>query len=430
MRVLSLAAIVAASLLFSQKTDFPGSAAALPTLATVIMLVVGQANASGVTYRLLSLPPIQYVGDTSYSIYLWHWPIIIFAGALMAGGAMSPGQQLILIGAILVSSHFSKTLIEDRFRKAPRATANLTRTVALGAPSALACSSLAALALMLVAYEPGLRNSVLALTSATRVEFNPPLSEVKGDLPEIYRDGCFATAEDVAPRPCQYGDRDGAVHVMLLGDSHAAQWLPALSILAHQQHWRLSVHAKGACPFVTQMVEKNQKPYEACLEWDKRVLAELQAGPPDVVIISQVSDKRLFGQKPRPELMAAALAATWRELRALGATVIVLRDTPVFNLDPTDCLSQNVNCAGRLRDVSRPSPIPIALALQPEVQSIDMTDQLCPDGRCSAAIGNLVVWRDKHHLTATFAKTLAPVLGQRIATILHSLTVATRIVAP
>jgi hypothetical protein len=192
----------------------------------------------------------------------------------------------------------------------------------------------------------------------------------------------------------------------------------------------LDVYAKGACPFLTEMVAKKKKPYEACLEWNKRVLARLQAAPPDIVIVSQVSDRVLYGHKPQPEQMAAALATAWRRLRALGATVIVFRDTPVFSFDPADCLSQKEDCSSRLRDVVHLNPTVLALALNPDVYTIDMTDQLCPEGRCPAAIGNTIVWRDKHHLTATFAKTLVPVLEQRIATILHSLTVATRIVTP
>ena len=144
----------------------------------------------------------------------------------------------------------------------------------------------------------------------------PSLLSARQDLPVIYESGCHAAKEDLLPEGCRFGDPDSDTVVALIGDSHAANWLPALRLLAEERNWLLLVYTKSACPFVLQHVSLKGMPYEECLDWNSRLIRELPALSVDLVFTSQSTAVRMHessGAGSHREV-ADALLATWRQL--------------------------------------------------------------------------------------------------------------------
>ena len=132
---------------------------------------------------------------------------------------------------------------------------------------------------------------------------------------------------------------------------------------------------------------------------------------PNVVLVSQSSGARLL-DRTRP--MEEAIAATWRQILSLGVPVVGIAETPWHDVNPVECLEKDRACTSERRAVTHDNRLGAAAALEPRVPVIDMMDTLCTATQCPMVIGNIVVWRDRHHLTATYSRTLADALGDRL----------------
>jgi hypothetical protein len=423
MRTIGLAAIACAALAFSAETAFPGYAALLPTLGCALVLAAGTYSDTGSVPSILAARPAQYLGDISYSIYLWHWPIIVFAGHHARGG-MSLPSGLTLIAATIVISHISKRFLEDPVRYAqidPR------KALACAASFALCCVIGAAAmyhhfapqVIEVHAASPSYPGARAFLAGADVPDVDapiPPLVFLKQDKAEVYKDDCHLSRKRSALTPCRYGPEAGA-KVVLMGDSHAANWAPALISQASEMGWHLEIHTKSACPVLRGTVIEPRGPYLACKTWGENLLRSLQASPPDLVVFAHSRFYKLEetnGRESRKE--ATAIAGVWRELLALGSKVVAIRDTPKLPFQPGECLARNPNCYAEQSEVlGDDDPILMAHGLMPEVPVIDMTDAVCQNGKCPMVVGNVVVWRDLSHLTASYSRTVATVLAARIA---------------
>ena len=124
-----IAAIVAASTLYSPSTPFPGLPALLPTLGAVAVIGAGIAveQASFAPSRILSLRPCRFVGDRSYTFYLWHWPVLILAME-HAGHSLSIATNLLLLAGAFALSMFTYAVFENPIRRTPK----LQTSLALG----------------------------------------------------------------------------------------------------------------------------------------------------------------------------------------------------------------------------------------------------------------------------------------------------------
>lgn len=424
MRLGGLAAIVTACFAFSTKTAFPGYAALLPTLGCALIIAAGSKSGRVSVQRLLELPPAQYLGDISYSVYLWHWPIIIFFLSYRPG-AIPVFEGAGILAASIVLSHLSKTYIEDPFRH-PRPGKAL-RTVGYGVVSIAACVTVSGLFIAAASYQgaagepeqyPGAA-ALLHKAPIPKVDAPiPALSGLKGDLPAAYKDKCHLRPDVTDPKPCVFGDPEAQFHVALVGDSHAASWIPALDEAGKVRRWRVTSHTKSGCALSKEMLTIRGKPYTACKKWGEQTIANLLADRPDIIIMTQSSGARIYGSAGErdPEAAANSIMSLWADFRAAGIKVVAVRDTPRLPFDPGECLSKNPGCTvNRKEHDVFPLADPLILAAgEMGVPLIDMTDALCTDKECPMVIGNVVVWRDWHHTTATYSRTLADVFADRV----------------
>ncbi|WP_156687078.1 acyltransferase family protein [Mycobacterium sp. Marseille-P9652] len=448
----ALAAVLFCGALIDGVKEFPGPWALVPVGATVLMILAG-ANLPGgrerlpLPNRLLALGPLVALGAMAYSLYLWHWPLLIFwlsySGHRHAG--FVEGAAVLLVSGVL--AYLTTRLVEDPLRlraAAPgAATPRLERlrrpTMALGAAVVLLGVTLTATSFtwrqhVTVLRAAGKELSVLnmqdypgarALTEHARVPalpMRPTVLEVKQDLPRSTRDGCISDFVNPAVVNCTYGDPAAARTIALAGGSHAEHWLPALDLLGTAHHFKVVTYLKMGCPLSTEevpLIMGNNAPYPQCREWVQRTMAKLVVDRPDYVFTTST---RPWNIRPG-DVMPATYIGIWQTLSDNNIPILAMRDTPwlVKNgkpLDPADCLAKGGNaqtCGVKRSEVlADRNPTLDFVAQFPLLKPLDMSDAICRPDSCRAAEGNVLIYHGAHHLSPTYVRTMTDELGRQI----------------
>lgn len=256
-------------------------------------------------------------------------------------------------------------------------------------------------------------------------DLQPPLGQAKADVPLIYTDGCHLDFAPTVPRQCVFGDPASHTTIVLFGDSKAGQWFPALERLAVAHRWRLVSITKSACTVADVSVWNTAagRVYRECSRWRANALARIAAERPSLVV---VSDDRFYelaingAAVPVAQdvgLWDAGLARTLTRLLAVAGSVVLIGDTPRSRVDVPVCLAAHRTNA---RACATPAGQAIdqgwlaadrATAASAGAQFIDPSAWVCPSDPCPPIIGHLLVYRERDHLTAAFAASLAPVLA-------------------
>ncbi|MBZ9735125.1 acyltransferase [Mesorhizobium sp. CA18] len=409
----SLAAL-ASAMLFSRSTDFPGFKALLPTLGTTLIIAAGSVRMG--RFRGLDIAMLRYIGDRSYSIYLWHWPLIIFYAAQR--GAIDLVDGVLLIVVTLMVSELSYRFVEQPYRHSRSSRAwrpLIDGTVAVGLCVAVAGGLVYAIdrqpidtGLIGTPNYPGPAALLANAVVPQGVKPLPPLSKIGSDVPVIYRMKCHQQQKGTDATGCQLGDPAGTRTIVVMGDSHAAQWVPAIDKIAKDRKWRLVTFTKAACPVTRVTILDDGKPYEQCALWREKALAEIAKLKPDFVITSQSNYTSVT-----QGAMIEGLRSVWGELTSQDVRVVAIRNTPFSLFDPRTCLGTDpAKCINPRAEVERENIYALAARSVAGVTVVDMNDALCGKDSCPAVVGNIVVLRDNHHLTATYALALAPYLAK------------------
>ena len=426
-----LAAILYAVLSFSAATEFPGLAALVPTLGAAALILSGSSRHPATPARALSLPPVRYVGRISYSWYLWHWPMLIFAAAIW--GALSPAAGLAVVAASWFPTALTHRWVEEPLRRSGSLVLFPRRALVLG----LGCTALAIGAgLLLVVGQPALRTAPLGEVKGAAALAEQPTPQARAsalrpnplqagaDRSQMFDDGCLVGRSGTKSNHCVYGDVKAKRTLVLFGDSHAMQYFPALAPLARRHHLRLIALAKAECPpgevRVLNPVERRE--YSQCDLWRRRALRriEAEADPRQTaVVLSGASEytpidangKALDGTAGARSL-EAGYEATLDRLRQQRFRLVVIKDPPAAPYDVPSCVSGELenlaSCAFRPRREAAEGFDARATTKVSGAHLIDVDPVICPRGLCRAVIGNALVYRDKSHLSATFARTLEP----------------------
>jgi peptidoglycan/LPS O-acetylase OafA/YrhL len=427
-----LTGVVVAVLAFTPTTPFPGVAALLPVLATAALIAGGAAA----PLWLLTVTPVRYVGRISYSWYLWHWPLYVFATA--EWGPLTWRQGLAVMAVSLVPTIVTHHLVEDPLHHARVLAQRPRLALRLGG----VCLAVALLAGVLVsATAPTIRTASRSQITGARdiaqpgfhlqetvdaVRPNP--RDADADRPAIYRAGCFLGRTDLHTPSCVFGDPDGATHVVLLGDSHAAMYDPALEAIARRRGWRLEALTKQACfpATVAMWNDPIARAYVECDRWREQILRRIERERPDMVVVtgSNAYEVARDGRRQSPAasrpVLRAGMETTLRRLQRTGAKVVAIAETPWSPRDVPSCVSGHAHdlreCAFSAGVGYRRGSIIVPAARDVgHVHVIDPRPVVCPGGLCPAVVGNVLVWRDDNHLTATYARTLAGWLSSQLA---------------
>lgn len=408
--IIGLVAVLASAVLITPALPYPGATALFPCLATALVL---WANSDDLTGRgVWRAPGVQWLGDRSYSVYLWHWPL------LLAVSTLFNGQVVATIGAVLVTLALSELTyrhVEQRFRfraGSPRATSRSRPARAVG--------------LLVVASMVTGAGGLLLTTPRDDGTLTPSLAEATDDrFMEFYDGDCRPGIPDTDPLTCTYGDPQSNTRVLVVGDSHAVMWMPGLIAAGENQGWRVELQAKLSCAPIGVNIDLRGNPYTACAQWGRNVLHGIEEDPPDVVVLAMNPGYHIIGHEGEPSLaLAEALRDTVQQIRQAGPQVVLMGVTPRFPESVPECLAA---AGGHPEDcqVTLPDAIPenhwasVTEGIS-GTRVLDLTATLCPGGVCLTDADGILRWMDSNHMTATFARTLAPEIGTQLTTALSA----------
>jgi len=405
-------------------------------VGTVVVIGAGccaRPRLRGADALLLNRAPFQSVGRLSYSWYLWHFPALILAPAVLGVVALRTGENLLVALASLGVAAVCYRYVEHPVRR----LTVLVRRPRLGLVFGVL---LIALSLTVAAVVPRLHpqgpppahGSGLAaprttpqvqeyLARALRVtkvppDIHPSLAGAANDEAVLYRDGCHVGPPTVTVPTCDFADTSSSTTVVLFGDSHAAQWFPALEAISVQERWRLVSITKSSCPAADVSVYNAylNRTYTECDAWRTRALETIRAIHPALVVMS---NRRDYGAATVPDDSASfvpawerGMATTLGQLRRSAAHVVFLEDTPHVTVSIPTCLSTGVATLAACQPTPADADYDPArkqadrrAATSAGVDLVDPTPWFCTTRGCPAVVGDILVYRDQEHMTVVYS---------------------------
>lgn len=401
-----LGLILFASIWFDESTFFPGFAALVPVIGTVLVIVSGtgkRASWSG----LLSNNLMQPLGDLSYSWYMWHWPVQIFFAIAVSETYSTLAFVPPLISLFLAWLTYRWVENPIRFSEALRLRCG--RNYLLG-------GGITGVSVMVIFLLSVLVSNDLNSPEQVRIQV------ARRDIPQVYQDGCHLTYTGIKQPECEYGEPNGEKIVVLFGDSHAAQWFPVFRRLAQEQGWRFYSWTKSSCSYVavTPYLQKLKREYRECDWWRDEVLSRIEVMEPDLVITSGFANDWQLTTKGtiRPDWKQGA-KTTLERLNRLAKKTLVVHDNPSSPIDIPECLSLAAwqgqalsRCAFKREANGYEIRFQVKLFEQriseqlDRVVAADFSSAICSQGICQAEIEGNSLFRDKHHLTSFAMDTL------------------------
>jgi len=432
-----LALIALATIAFSNATAFPGSLAMIPVLGASLVIAGGSAAPRSGAEVVLGLWPARWIGDRSYSLYLWHLPILVIA----ADAALTPlsiSKRLALVIFAIVLSGFSYWLVENPIRRSRSLIGHHRRTFAVGA--VLVLGSFAFCQLMAYATWPA-RHVVLPLgprsvsfaqlerelvMGSSLTELPSPVAPPVGTWTEFQppwmASRCFTnphTAAGLAQATvpiCTFGDPHAARTVVLFGDSQANVFAGAFDTLARSRGWRLVVLSKVSCASTLAPAILNNRPWPACTTFRSYALRQISRLRPEAVVLSS------YFKGPAA---LAGLGPMITKIQATGAKVDVLGTMPWYygswsGPDPVLCLGRHTDAVG---DCALPvstlaasfGPLNRSMASIASARHASYTGVwplFCSASSCPAVAAHRVVYLDKRHMTWVWSTYIGQALGQ------------------
>ena len=411
--------LAGAVLTFDGATAFPEVAALVPVVATVLLLAAGTGDGTAVG-AALSTGPARWVGDRSYSWYLWHWPLIVFAASTFPGSTWAPVAAGFLA---LVPAAASYTWVEQPIRR-PKVT-RYRPTLALGA----ACVLLPLIVIPVGSAAAGRLDSAAAV-GALEEDMRPHTDQTRR---------CNDSLADTASRDaCTWTVARPRGTALLVGDSNAGMLSEPFLAAARDQRLDATIQTRAACPFADLVVRKAGRIDQRCRAFYEAQVAAIEADPPDVVVIAAAGD--LLMDKPEVTLAATAdrrgredplqvwedgLARTLGRLARAEVGLVVVHPVPRFTgwQSPAECawarVVVDVDGCSDTRESTAGGPVAQAeeraLDRSPGVVGVELGPALCPDGPCATRRDEVWLWKDESHLSVDGALSIEPELAAAMA---------------
>ncbi|WP_425440435.1 acyltransferase family protein [Prauserella shujinwangii] len=425
-----VAGLVACGMVLQVGSSFPGFAALWPTGAALLVLVAGATHSRVGADLVLGSRPLEYLGNLSYALYLWHWPVLLFylvvrdrteVGLVGGAGIVALSLALAALTYHLVEEPLRRSRIgtvRSRGAYVFGALALVPVLVAAGAWQMLATERAAASA---QAAGGGAHPGALARTPAYAGEAPaeadpvPSLVALPEDWVNFSSGGCRYSPRHEELQLCTagYTGPGPSRRIVLVGDSHMQQFAGAFLPVAQRRGWQLTTMLKGACPFSTVAEVPPHSP--ACASWTDAAAAEILALRPDAVVTLASRNVR----PGRTEVTPPGFVERWRQLAAAGIRVFAVRDNAKHDFSPPRCYAAKgpgaPECATPRAELFAPTaPYETLPGVPPTVTFLDFTDQFCTETACPPVVGNVFVHMDPGHISGTFMRTLAPLVEQRV----------------
>lgn len=389
---LASALILYAAFKFNDSTLFPGTSALFPVLGTAIALASVRNWPPSLNF-LSSNRFVQWLGDISYPLYLWHWPVLLLP-SIYLGRDLSIGERLLSIAFTILLAGFTHRIIEEPLRRKDIAGKKIVSAAVGATLFSLLCALLISVS----------SSQSITLKNGEKIPLTSILAE-----PVIYRDGCHLSNGQIVPGKCEYGAKKSSRKIVIFGDSHAAQWFPALEKLASKHDFTLVSLTKSACPGpAVRKVDIGQYTNAECAQWREQVYQRISEINPEVVIVSGMQYFKMPSEySSRTVWWQEGQRKTLNDLDNSGARIIYLADTPHPRKDIPSCLSAKEQ---ELCNDSRSAP-PIFV---PGYERINPTPWLCTEESCPAVVDGVVAYRDASHISVAMSESLSEELEQAL----------------
>ena len=452
--------IIGSAFVYGHGTEFPGYLALVPTVGTALVIVAGTRPGRQWHSAVTSAAPVQFIGNISYSLYLWHWPLIMIApfalSDLLDTGKLGTEHLLGVLAASIVLAYLSKVVIEDRgmswgpLTRSTKLTftAMVVGLVAVSVGASLLTSTYdrqvaqaerqAEVAAKEAAVDPCHGASAMIEENDCEDPLGPatvpvmgPANEYWATPPECEQIDKYPAAGKKTTSICDFSDgaKDPEI-VWLVGDSHAQQWQGPLLEMARERKWLFKFSLLGGCPFAkidftgfrTAAPEAATK---ACTEWTERMTEVVADDEPSAVFVSFYARQERAddgSDRSQAEQYRDGLEPYWRTWTEAGSRVVVLADPPLnAEVRARDCVTLNVDdplaCAVDRELAQPPDPL-VEAARETDVENVtlvDLTEYFCDERLCYAVVGNVAVYFDSDHLNLEFSRSLKPMLVDALA---------------
>lgn len=428
--------ILAVGVLVPDSATYPGYIAVLPVAAAGIMIIAGISDKAGYVYQMLSSKALVYIGGISFSLYLWHWPILIY---FQYHSGVMPGEMTLIEGLIVIALAFtlsiiSKNLIENPFAKIKNE--NILAPYVIG----------------LVFFIPVFASGFYARTEIINIEDDFNASNVvngnyydgdsayvqygpsglnlkreialQKDTPSAFGDGCSDGLINGKVSFCEFGDTKSESSILLVGGSRIAQWEPFFSYLGRKNNFKVITAVMNGCSFGFKFeMEDNID----CHEWNNKIVqfvSDLEPQPKVIVVnSSRLEPDRVINEldlKSNGEYIPPGYVDNIKEVLSFGIPVVGLRINPVFN-ENSLCLWTNrddvskcaINYSSSL-DGRNPIIKVKEMEELDDFYPVDFKNALCTDGMCPAAFNGYQVMRDDSHISASYILYMAQSLEKSL----------------
>jgi peptidoglycan/LPS O-acetylase OafA/YrhL len=439
-----LAAILYASFHFNAFTPYPGSAVAVPVLGAGLIIAGGVAVPRHGAELLLGHKGAQWLGRRSYSLYLWHWPVLIIATEYAAKKNLSFLQNLPLVLVAVALSMATYRYLENPVRhlKVPSRP-----TVLVGAIGIVATVVVLSVVISLETVTPPVYHVVPAADSAEVTQqvaaatqittlpknLEPSLSQAGNDW-AAWNGNLYTPCADTAninaysENLCALGDLSSTHSMIAFGDSHTIMWLPAYQKIAKAEHLRLYVLVKYFCPAAKVTVVNPPGsgniggPYTSCNEWHNWVIDVINSIKPDLVVVSQDSLYKTpvtAGGKSdffSESAWQAGVTSMFDAMKIPDQNKVFLGNIPMLPQSGPACLSQNPNnvqaCSAPVTSsLVHLNPSDKTGTEAAHARYVETTPWFC-SATCTAVVKNYNVYLDQFHVTGTYAKYLTNALAE------------------
>lgn len=457
---LGLSAVIYSGLVIKASAPFPAWPALPPTIGAALLIAGGSRISRYSPAEFLGKALPQFLGRISYSLYLWHWPLLVLPLA-WKGLPLNIYERVGLALIAIPISYATQRWVEDPLRHGrfigtiPRKnllTAGAMALVIAGASlgtdyivtngghynekpltAAQKSAELDAILNPLAEATKSANSRPDTLASSVPLNLEPSLMNAKNDRPIAYKDRCH-TQQNLSPStsPCIYGDTSSTTTIALFGDSHALSWFPAMNILAKKNGWKLLSLTMSACSpsDIPGWNPSNNNVMQNCTIWRADSLKRIAAAKPLIVVVAGTrgfqtidAQRHVLTGQARLDAWKAGMVRTVDQLKLVTKNVIYIGDAPQSLVDPPVCLSAHpknaLDCATPLSKAIDTNWIAqeTAMTIQERISFVDPGLWICPTSPCPVVLGNLLIYMDGGHLTATFSAALASRLRKAISVV-------------
>ena len=444
---LSWIAIAVSARLLGPASGFPGAAAAAPVFATAVIIYLGDVKRPWAPYRFTALKPVQIIGGLSYSIYLWHWPLIVAAPFIVGRNIVAP-DKVVIIMITLGLAYLTKRFIEDPVR--------LSTARFMGHPQWVLAGTAVSVVLLLIITMTASAGWNGRATAAAADVYNKSLHPTacfaaqaalsgadcrdshelaSADYLLVHQENqqdplknghlCMASRGASVVQTCSFGAAEGTqkVNIALIGDSHAGVWSTALNAISETNGLRITAYlASGCAPTLDPTVQYPDPTSAAgCLKWRNAAITQVTRDQKIDVVVTSSSDQShehvALDGTHSPD-SGDGYAEAWNQWIAAGKKVVVINEVPQRAYNVLDCLVTSLDrkdpCSMPAAAANRPGPLARAAAKMHSASFTFLNYQkvFCGKTTCHSVVGGYPAYMDSDHMSAAFSRTFAPELSQ------------------